>query len=138
MAASRLPDLERVQAGAWTPRTTLLSPFDNLICDRTRTAQLFNFDYRVEIYVPKAKRQFGYYVLPILHGDRFIGRLDLQLDRKRARLVVNAGYREADAPDDGTTAADVAAAITSLAAFLNAGAVDVTGPMPAAWQRALS
>ena len=138
MATSRRPDLARIRAGAWTPRTTLLSPFDNLICDRTRTAQLFDFDYRVEIYVPKAKRQFGYYVLPILHGDRFIGRLDLQMDRKQHRLVVNAGYREADAPDDETTAAQVAAAITSLAGFLDAAAVDVTGPMPAPWQRALT
>lgn len=138
VAASQLPALGEIQAGTWDPRTTLLSPFDNLICDRTRTSQLFNFDYRVEIYVPKAKREFGYYVLPILHGERFIGRLDLQMDRKQGRLVVNAGYREADAPDDRATAPNVAAALTSLATFLQADAIDVPGTMPPTWRRALT
>src|SRR6185436_709802 len=60
----------------WEPRTTLLSPYDNLMCDRARARQLFNYDYTIEIYTPKPKRKYGYYVLSILHGDRLIGRLD--------------------------------------------------------------
>ena len=73
--------LDRLEAGEWEPRTTLLSPFDNLICDRRRTELLFNFKFTVEIYVPPSKRQYGYYVLPILHGDRLIGRIDPKMDR---------------------------------------------------------
>jgi hypothetical protein len=55
------------------PRTTLLSPFDNLICDRERTLRLWDFDFKNEIYVPKHKRQYGAYTMPVLHGDRLIG-----------------------------------------------------------------
>jgi uncharacterized protein YcaQ len=59
----------------WRPRITLLSPFDNLICDRDRTERLWDFVYRNEIYVPKHKRRFGSYVMPVLAGERLIGRV---------------------------------------------------------------
>ena len=68
-------------------RTIALSPFDNLICDRGRTAELFGFDHRLEIYVPQEKRIWGYYVLPILHGERFIARADLKLDGDVLRVL---------------------------------------------------
>ncbi|HEX2907755.1 MAG TPA: crosslink repair DNA glycosylase YcaQ family protein, partial [Phototrophicaceae bacterium] len=84
-----LPQLEQLEAGDWQPRTTLLSPFDNLIADRDRTEQLFNFEYRIEIYVPKDKRKFGYFVLPILHGDQLIGRIDPLMDRKTGTFHIH-------------------------------------------------
>ena len=61
--------LEQIESGEFEPRTTLLSPFDNLICDRNRTLALWGFDFKLEIYVPKTKR-WGYFVMPLLHGDR--------------------------------------------------------------------
>jgi uncharacterized protein YcaQ len=129
-----LPLLDRLAAGEWEPRTTLLSPFDNLICDRARTERLWNFRYRIEIYVPKDKREYGYYVLPILHGDRLIGRIDPLMDRKHHRLTINAVYAEPDAPTDAATSQAIAAAITSLATFL--GATDIVYPatVPAGWE----
>jgi hypothetical protein len=78
-------------------RTTLLSPFDRLIHDRDRAEALFGFRYRLEIYVPKAKREYGYFVLPILHGDRLVGRIDVQNDRKAAVLRVHDVWWQDDA-----------------------------------------
>lgn len=121
-----LPLLAQIERGDWQPRTTLLSPFDNLICDRKRTALMWNFDFSLEIYVPKHKRKYGYFVMPILHGDRLIGRIDPQMDRKAKRLIVNAVHWEADAPRDRETAAAVHAAIESLASWQ--GATDVVMP----------
>jgi uncharacterized protein YcaQ len=133
-----VPLLQQLAEGAWEPRTSLLSPFDNLICDRQRTAQLFSFDYRVEIYTPRAKRRYGYYVMPILYGDRFIGRLDPELDRDRQQLTLHAVYAEADAPRTRQAAVAVARAVEDLAAFLGARKIVYnTGKVPSAWKRDL-
>jgi uncharacterized protein YcaQ len=134
--AADLPLLEQLAAGsAWQPRTTLLSPFDNLICDRERTELMWDFYFRIEIYVPKAKRQYGYYVLPILHGDRLIGRIDPKMDRKTGKLHINAIYAEADTPQDAATAQAIAAAITDLARFLGAKEIVYGEVIPPAWQQ---
>ena len=75
-------------------RTTLLSPFDPLIWYRPRTERLFDFHYRIEIYTPEAKRQFGYYTLPVLHDNQIIGRIDLKNDRQNNCLIAKASWHE--------------------------------------------
>jgi uncharacterized protein YcaQ len=117
------------------PRTTLLSPFDPLIKDRDFTEEVFGFRYRLEIYVPKDEREYGYFVLPILHGDRLIGRIDPLVDRKAGVLRVNAVYAEPDAPEDAGLA--VSGAIGELADWL--GATDVAfGSVPPRWEAAFA
>ena len=135
--AEDIPLLEQLQAGEWWPRTTLLSPFDNLIIERARTERLFGFNFRMEIYVPKAMRQYGYYVLPILHGDRLIGRVDPAMDRKRGVLVVHAVHAELHAPLTRTDGRAVARAIEGLAGFLGARDVEYPGAVPERWRTTL-
>jgi uncharacterized protein YcaQ len=138
MHAEDVPLLERIEAGDLAfERTTLLSPFDNLICDRARTAKLFNFDFRVEIYTPQHKRQYGYYVLPILHGDRLIGRIDPKMDREHGCLHIHAAHAEKDAPLNRQTGRAIRDAIEDLAAFLGATDIHYTHLVPTGWQRDL-
>jgi uncharacterized protein YcaQ len=112
--AELVPSLDR----RWTGRTTLLSPFDTLIRDRARTEALFGMRYRLEIYVPKAKRQHGYFAMPILHEDALIGRIDSRVDRERAALVVESLHLEPGAPRDRATERSVRHALDDLAGFV--------------------
>lgn len=73
------------------PVLRVLSPFDPMIRDRVRAARLFGFDYRIEVFVPAFKRQYGYYVFPLLEGDRFVGRIDMKHTRQGANIVRVAG-----------------------------------------------
>jgi uncharacterized protein YcaQ len=76
------------------PRIRVLSPFDPMIRDRNRTERLFGFFYRIEIFVPEPKREYGYYVFPLLEGDRLIGRIDMKADRKAGSLDVKRLWLE--------------------------------------------
>lgn len=132
--AADLALLDRIEAGDWRPRTTLLSPFDNLICDRARTERLFDFRFRIEIYTPAAKRQHGYYVLPVLAGDRLIGRIDPVYDRSARTLRLRAVHAEPDLALDPASVAAVATAVEDLARFLGATDVQYPAAVPAGWQ----
>ena len=89
-------DIESVVADAPKPpsRVRVLSPFDPVIRNRERLERLFDFRYRIEIYVPEAKRKYGYYVFPLLEGDKMIGRIDMRADRTAGRLEVKRLWME--------------------------------------------
>ncbi|HZS24593.1 MAG TPA: crosslink repair DNA glycosylase YcaQ family protein [Gaiellaceae bacterium] len=96
-------------------RTTFLSPFDRLVHDRDRAEALWGFRYRLEMYVPQAKREYGYYVLPILRGDRLVGRIEPVLDRKAGVLHVRGVWWE-----DGTKPVSLQRPLRDLARWLDA------------------
>lgn len=101
------PDvLDAVRADGFAGRTALLSPFDRLVHDRERLLDLFDLDYVVEMFKPAAARRFGYFALPVLHGDRFVGRLDARADRKAGVLRVNAVHEELPFDEDLREAVD--------------------------------
>jgi uncharacterized protein YcaQ len=125
--------IDQLEGRGWSPRTTLLSPFDNLIINRARTELLFGFHFRMEIYVPPSLRQHGYYVLPVLHGDQLAGRLDVAVSRAEQELQVRAAFAEkgADTPEVGK---GVALALASLAGFVGANRISAPRKLPRNWK----
>jgi uncharacterized protein len=98
-------------------RTAVLSPFDRLVHDRKRMVELFEFDYSLEMYKPAAKRRWGYFALPILHGDQLVGKLDATADRKAGVLRVDAIHQ--DVPFSKRMTTEVRREIDDLARWLD-------------------
>lgn len=101
---------------AFEGRTALLSPFDRLVHDRVRTRELFDFEFVLEMYKPRAERRWGYFALPVLHHDRLVGKLDATADRRSGRFVVHAVHE--DVPFSGAVRDAVRTEIECLAGWL--------------------
>jgi hypothetical protein len=111
---------------------TFLAPFE-IASTRGRAKVLFDFEYVWEVYKPAAQRRWGYYVLPILYGDRLVGRLDPRLDRKTGTLHINGFWLEENAMmDDPAFAAAMAGGLRRFTGFLNAKQVDFSAVEPSA------
>jgi uncharacterized protein len=115
----RLVAHPEAEDGPITDRVTFLSPFDRLVHDRARAEALWGFHYRLEMYVPAAKRAYGYYVLPILRGDRIVGRIEPVFDRREQVLRVQGLWWE-----PGEQPIDLAEPLASLADFLGAERIE--------------
>jgi uncharacterized protein YcaQ len=126
------PDAED---GRVPTRVTFLSPFDGLVKNRDRAEALWDFFYRLEMYVPKAKREYGYYVLPILRGDRVLGRIEPVFDRKTGVLRVEGVFAEPNAP--AGAGSGIATALRRLAKWLGADEIAYPRRVPAAWRASL-
>ncbi len=115
--ALALPHVEALRDAAAPPPAIMraLSPFDPAIRDRKRLKRLFGFDYTIEIFVPEAKRKYGYYVFPLLDGDRFAGRVDAKADRPGNTLKLRKIWREDGVKADAALKAREAAALKGLA-----------------------
>jgi uncharacterized protein len=131
LVAHRDAEDGRVPSG----RVTFLSPFDGLVKNRDRAEALWDFFYRLEMYVPKAKREFGYYVLPILRGDRLVGRIEPAFDRKTGVLEVHGVFAEPGAP--AGAGPGIASATRRLAKWLGATEIVYPRHRPPIWREAL-
>jgi uncharacterized protein len=129
--------LESVGSDTWQPRMSLIAPFDNLICGRDRTNRIFGFDYVHEQFLPLAKRKFGTFVLPILWGERLIGRADMLMDRKNGKLLVKSMYAERDSQSEREVAVKIGETMEKLASFLGAKEVAYPSRVPPAWRSSL-
>jgi uncharacterized protein YcaQ len=123
-------DLETLESADFKPRTALLSPFDNLLCDRARTEALFGFTHRLEIYTPKPKRRWGYFVLPVLDGDRLVARIDLAMDRKRGVLQAIEVHKEPRTPRGKRLPQAIRRELERLAAWRGATGIEVLKAPP--------
>jgi len=124
--------LEKARGGRLrATHTTLLSPFDPLVWDRARLLAMFDFDYRIECYVPASKRRYGYYVLPILHRGALVGRLDAKAHRAEGVFEIKSLFLEPGVEPSPRLAGELAAAIVRTASWHGTPSVRLRGCRPA-------
>ncbi len=131
------PELLERATPRMRPRVRLLSPFDNAVIQRDRNVALHAFDYQIECYVPAPKRRFGYFCLPVLYRDRFVGRVDCKAQRRLRRLDVLHLHVEREIRDRAAFVAAFAAAVREFAAFNGCDTVNPLEISPATWGEAL-
>ncbi|PJB18601.1 hypothetical protein CO115_04175 [Candidatus Falkowbacteria bacterium CG_4_9_14_3_um_filter_36_9] len=112
------------------PCLHMLSPFDNMVIQRERTLNLFNFDYNLECYVPPAKRKWGYWVMPVLWGEKFIGRFDPKVDRKKKMLNIVSLYFEDDFNKQSEVIPHLANKFGELAKFNHCESINIIKTFP--------
>jgi uncharacterized protein len=117
--------------------TTLLSPFDPVVWDRARAQTLFGFEYTIECYVPAPKRRYGYYVLPILHRGRLIGRLDAKAHRSDGVFEIKALFLEPDVESTPRLLEDLSQAVATTARWHGTPEVRLVRSRPASVAAAL-
>lgn len=129
--------LDSLEDSGWHPRTSLIPPFDNMLAGQRRGVTVFGFNYVREQFLPKEKRRYGTYVLPIVHGENLIGRIDPRLDKEKAKLIVNSVHAEPGAPKTKEAAADIGDEIDRLATFVGAKEVEYLSHVPDFWRSSL-
>ena len=122
-------DLERILPRL-SNRLTILSPFDNVLIQRERIRALFNFDYQIECYVPAAKRQYGYFSLPLLFRGKFVGRMDCKAHRKTAHLEIKSLHFEEHGFDEDVLIRAFVEAIQAFSAFQQCESLSLTDAYP--------
>ena len=138
MLSSDTMKLDSLTSGKWKPELKLISPFDNLIILRDRTKRMFNFDYILEQFVPKDRRKFGTYVLPVLWDSNIVGRIDAKLERGSRTLKINNVYAEPGYGDDEGIGEQLQERIVDFAGFLGAEKVVYGDGKPLKWAKYLT
>ena len=118
------PELLESRAPRCSAQVKILSPFDNTVIQRQRGRDVFNFDYQIECYVPEAKRQFGYFCLPILYRDRFVGRMDCKAHRKKGVLEIKSLHIENVIDEDFSKSLNVT--LQAFAYFNSCGQIEAS------------
>lgn len=129
-----LPDVENVIPARVPKRVKLLSPFDNTVIHRQRVSEIFDFDFQLECYVPPSKRIYGYFSLPVLYGDKIIGRADCKADRRERVLHVNRLFIDSQNPGE-KLAMDLAVALGDFAKFNKCDLIEITETVPGHWKK---
>jgi len=119
------------------PRVLIISPFDNLIIQRNRFKWLFDFDYALECYTPPAKRKYGYFVLPILYDEQFVGRVDPKADRRNQTLIINNIYCESIPTDFDRYLESLAESLSQMAKFNDCDTIEIKKSSPAKFKNEL-